>query len=138
MLGRLDKGTLSLRVDDKGLFYSVEVPDSETGRQAVADVDCGNLDGASFMFNITGSKWEDVQDGDSWTTYRTITDLDLLECGPVAMPAYTATTSALRAIAEDRVKDALAERDEWRRANRRSEITDVEIRATELALAEMD
>lgn len=113
MLGRCDKGTMRLKVDGRGCFYSTDLPDTQCGRDTEENLRNGNLDGSSFAFEIRAQRWEDTkQDDGSIMTIRTITDCELYEMGPVNMPAYESTTAGLRAT--ERREDAKAQRDAWR------------------------
>jgi HK97 family phage prohead protease len=86
LLGRLSSGTLSLVEDSRGLRFSVELPDHE---QAIKNlVTRGDLKGASFAFKVNGEKWEG--------STRNLTDVTLIECGPVVQPAYPATSLGMR------------------------------------------
>jgi HK97 family phage prohead protease len=116
-IGRCDKGSLRLRCDERGLAYEADVPDTQVGRDTVADLDNGNLDGSSFSFAVRDQVWEDIQNEDgSWRTIRTIRDVDLFDVGPVAFPAYDATTAGLRST--ERREDVVAQRDAWRASQR--------------------
>jgi hypothetical protein len=54
----------------------------------------GDVDGCSFAFKVPpgGDSW---QDGLTCPV-RTVSDLDLFDCGPVTYPAYPATSVAAR------------------------------------------
>ena len=93
LLGRTTNGTLELSVDDIGLRYRVTPPDTQAGRDVRELVRRGDVDGSSFMFEVTGEEFE-KRDG---VVYRTITRVNLYEVGPVTFPAYEATTSEARA-----------------------------------------
>ena len=115
MLGRVDKGTMTLRCDSRGLFYTCQIPDTQVGRDTVENLRNGNLDGSSFNFSVTGQQWEDRKlDDGSILTIRTITDVDLYECGPVAMAAYAATSADIRSA--EAAEDVRAQYNAWRNA----------------------
>jgi hypothetical protein len=90
LLGRTASGTLSLAEDDHGLRFMLELPDTPTGAEVRALVQRGDLNGASFSFapRKDGNRWQGSQ--------RELVDLFLFELGPVALPAYKATSLALR------------------------------------------
>ena len=134
-LGRVKNDTLQLRVDDRGLFYSCELPDTQVGRDTATDLASGLLDASSFAFSVAAQRWEDIkQDDGSMLTIRTITDVDLYDCAPVTYPAYEATSSGLRTA--ESTDDVIAQRDAWRSAQREAEAVKVRLRALEVAEAE--
>lgn len=89
VLGRVSAGTLRLSVDSVGLRYSVDLPDSSIGRDVAELVARGDVTGSSLMFFRRG--FEETREGDR--LILTITDVDLVEVGPVTFPAYKATTA---------------------------------------------
>lgn len=113
--GRVDKGTLELRVDKMGLWYSAEIPDTSSGRDLIVDLERGNIDGSSFSFDATGRRYEEEKIGERWIVYRYLTDVTLHEVGPVAMPAYESTTAGNRT---KNFEEAQAEVAAWRDSRR--------------------
>lgn len=94
VLGRTSNGHLRLSVDDVGLAYEIDLPDTQVGRDLVVSLDRGDVVGSSFAFDIApGGITRDFSDGDVTIT---LTDLDLGDVGPVANPAYASTDAALR------------------------------------------
>lgn len=94
VLGRTSNGHLRLSVDDVGLAYEIDLPDTQVGRDLVVSLERGDVVGSSFAFDIApGGITRDFSDGDVTIT---LTDLDLGDVGPVANPAYTSTDAALR------------------------------------------
>ena len=91
VLGRTRTGTLELREDDKGLAFTLELPDTAAGRDVLALAVRNDLGGMSFGFLVPegGEEWE----GDT----RTLRAIDLREISVVsAWPAYEGTEIALR------------------------------------------
>lgn len=114
VLGRTRTGTLELREDDKGLAFSLDVPDTAAGRDVLALAARGDLGGMSFGFLVP--EGGDVWDGDT----RTLRSIDLREISVVsAWPAYEGTEVALRArrVADGHARRAraikLAEARQW-------------------------
>lgn len=92
VLGRSRSGTLRLSEDSRGLAFSLDVPDTQAGRDVLALAERGDLGGMSFGFKVPkgGETW----DGDT----RTLNRIDLREISVVsAWPAYDGTEVALRA-----------------------------------------
>ena len=104
--------TLSLTVDDIGLRYEFQVPDTTYGRDLASNIEAGIVRGSSFSFQIApgGESWS-VEEGRS---VRTVTKIDtLIDVGPVTYPAYDATTTGLRS---EELAEVRSKRDEWKRA----------------------
>ena len=92
------KGSLTLTLDDRGLKYSFEVPNTELGNELLEHVRRGEIDGSSFAFIVStddgSEKWENI----NGTTYRTINKIECLcDVSPVWQPAYSATSVSARA-----------------------------------------
>jgi len=96
VLARTASNTLVLEVDDKGLRYEFEAPNTTAGNDVLEMVRRGDLSGSSFAFFVRGDKW-DEKDRD--TPLRTITDIsEMLDVGPVTYPAYTQTSVTARSV----------------------------------------
>jgi HK97 family phage prohead protease len=88
LLGRTSSGTLRLHEDERGLRFELDLPDHAADVKEM--VSRGDLRGASFTFSPR-------RGGETWDgSLRTLTDVYLYELGPVAMPAYPATSVGLR------------------------------------------
>ena len=82
-LGRLSRGTLTIEVDDHGLAYDIDLPDTTVGRDVRESVRRGDIQGSSFGFRVRENKIK----GD----VELLTDIDLIEVSPVTFPAYSDT-----------------------------------------------
>lgn len=93
VLGRTRSGTLRLTEDAKGLAFSLDVPDTQAGRDVLHLAERGDLGGMSFGFTVPDG-------GESWNgKTRTLRSIDLREISVVsAWPAYDGTEIALRAL----------------------------------------
>jgi len=92
VLARTRSGTLRLSEDRHGLAFSLDVPDTTTGRDVLALAERGDLGGMSFGFSVRkgGEHWQ----GDR----RELRAVDLYEVSIVsAFPAYPDTVIAARA-----------------------------------------
>ena len=92
------KGSLTLTLDDRGLKYSFEVPNTELGNELLEHVRRGEIDGSSFAFIVSADegseKWENI----NGTIHRTINKIEcLVDVSPVWQPAYSATSVSARA-----------------------------------------
>ena len=96
---RNGEGTLKLSVDDHGLKFRFEVPDTTVGNDVLELVKRGDLQGCSFAFSVDVSnpnaeKWEEV-DG---VLHRYINEIaGLYDTSVVLMPAYPDTDVQARA-----------------------------------------
>lgn len=94
-LGRTASGTLTLREDDMGLFFSCALPDTSLGRDVVELVRRGDVNQASFAFRAVADRWS----GTAATGYvRELLDCDLYDVSAVTYPAYAQTSLAIRSV----------------------------------------
>ncbi|MGB3044965.1 MAG: HK97 family phage prohead protease [Xanthobacteraceae bacterium] len=94
VLGRVSAGTLSLRQDRVGLYFSLQVdPTTPEGQTALGTVGRQDVKGCSFGFRVRAETWDD---GGDRLPLRTITDVDLAEITLTAFPAYETTSASLR------------------------------------------
>ena len=65
VLARSNKGTgsLTLSIDERGLKYSFEVPDTALGAEVYQGVQRGDIAGSSFSFTVKKDRWERGGDG---------------------------------------------------------------------------
>jgi len=95
---RYGEGSLSLSIDEKGLKYSFQAPNTELGNELIEHIRRGEIDSSSFAFIVSADegseKWENI----NGTTYRTINKIECLcDVSPVWQPAYSATSVSARA-----------------------------------------
>lgn len=94
ILGNTQSGTLQLRLTEKGLYFSVELPNTSLGKDTYELVKRGDLKSLSFGF---------IVEEDTWNTtvspqIRTINKIKQLEeISVVSRPAYTDTVVSTRA-----------------------------------------
>ena len=100
MLGRTSSGTLKLETDDKGLKFTLDVPDTQEGRDLWIMVERGDYSECSFAFLCEKDEWE----RGSELPHRTIQEVSrLIDISIVTNGAYSQTsvaTSAERSISE--------------------------------------
>src|SRR5665213_331035 len=65
LLGRTTAGTLTLNQDEKGLAFTVTLPNTAIAEDTAENVRNGNLSNCSFGFNVPqgGDRWETNSDG---------------------------------------------------------------------------
>lgn len=114
VIGRLSADTLRLIVDDVGLRYEIDLPDTSAGRDLAVSVERRDVTGSSFGFRTIADEWGETPDA---FPLRTLKIVALRDVGPVTFPAYLSNDVALRSLAEERNLDlptviAAAERNE--------------------------
>jgi HK97 family phage prohead protease len=97
-LASRDAGSLDLVEDDTGLGFIMRVNQSMSwARDAVTAVREKLVRKMSFGFNVRGEEWLKKVDG---KMVRSLTDVDLFEVSPVALPAYEGTEVEARSAIE--------------------------------------
>lgn len=89
------EGSLSLSIDDNGLWYEFIAPNTTYGDMLLEHIKRNEINASSFAFTVAngGDKWEKKDN----TMYRTISKIDLLfDVSPVFQPAYAQTSCTLR------------------------------------------
>lgn len=97
ILGRTSSNTLRLDIDEKGIFYRVDTPDTTYANDLLVSVQRGDVKGASFVFSMDWEEGYEIKeraDGILEATPKKITKM--YEIGPVVSPAYPATTAQNR------------------------------------------
>lgn len=94
LLGRQSSGTLRLKVDDGGLAFEVDLPDTSYARDLRALVARGDVTGASIGFVPGEDRALRAPDGQPLTEHISLRMLR--DISPVTKPAYAGTGVALR------------------------------------------
>lgn len=95
---RYGEGSLSLSIDEKGLKYSFQAPNTELGNELIEHIRRGEIDGSSFAFIVSADEGSEVWENINGTTHRTINKIEcLVDVSPVWQPAYSATSVNARA-----------------------------------------
>lgn len=95
LLGTSSAGTLRLAVDDTGLDYSVDVPQSRGDVYEL--VQRGDVQRSSFAFYTFEDDWGMTEQG---FAVRTLLSGQLVDVAPVNTPAYLDTSTGLRSLAD--------------------------------------
>lgn len=99
VLGRTKAGTLTLREDAKGLWYSVTPPDTQWARDLVAVMRRGDIDQSSFAFRTVKDRWGvGKTDAGDEVDERWLLEAQLFDVSPVTYPAYPQTSSDVRSL----------------------------------------
>jgi HK97 family phage prohead protease len=94
LLGTTGGGTLRLMVDETGLDYEVDLPES---RADIAElVSRGDVRKSSFAFRTLEDEWSTTDQG---FPLRTLITGALVDVAPVNSPAYLDTSTGLRSLA---------------------------------------
>jgi hypothetical protein len=89
------EGTLEMRVDDTGVFFSFPVGPQSYAQDLHESIKRGDIDQASFAFTVDADEWEE-RDG---KPHRNITRLgNLIDLSVVTYPAYEATKVMARSL----------------------------------------
>lgn len=119
VLGRTKSGTLSLDVDEVGLAFVVDLPDTQVARDLKVSIARGDIDGCSFGFFV---ELDDLEERPGKCPLRRLLDVTLFEITTgCAFPAYTQTSISLRTI--ERYRQNKRSRIEY--ARRRLKIADL-------------
>jgi len=101
---RNGSGTLQLGVDEIGLWYEFEAPNTTHGNDLLESVKRGDIDQSSFAFSIDGdgAEWSESGDYENDTDViymRTIKKIKrIYDVSPVTEPAYSDTSVAVRSL----------------------------------------
>lgn len=102
ILGRTDSGTLVLKPDEKGLFFSCVLPDTQLGHDVYTNILNGNIKGTSFRFDIGDDDSSYDADGNQVHTIYSITNVT--EISLTTIPAYSQTSVKVKRSMEDFLK----------------------------------
>lgn len=93
------KGTLNLSLDEHGLRYTFDAPNTADGDYAVEMVGRGDISGSSFAFRVKNEDTEWSKEGKIWV--RTIKKISILRDVTITTdPAYTQTEVSVRSLDE--------------------------------------
>ena len=97
VIGRTKAGTCRLSVDNIGLAYENDMPDSSCGKDVFEAINRGDISGSSFSFIPSKVLWSQEERDGNMVDIRTIMEVSkLYDVGPVTYPAYEATSAAVR------------------------------------------
>lgn len=106
------QGSLKLTVDEKGVYYEFEAPNTDLGNTLLENIRRGEISQSSFAFAIS----PDDKDAQKWEKrngkiYRTINKIAYMyDVSPVFTPAYKATSVDKRDLDEAQKKFELEEK----------------------------
>lgn len=104
LLARTSNRSLRLAEDSRGLHFSLDLPATSNGNDALAMVESGLAGGMSFGFRVADEAWPTADQ-------RELRAVDLLEISLVsAFPAYGQTTVAARSAIREAARYGAAAR----------------------------
>ena len=95
-----ENSTMQMVVDEDGMGIRVDldIENNTEAKNLYSAVERGDIDGMSFMFQVDGDKWDDL---DSEHPTRTITNIArVFEVSAVTFPAYEATSIQARGLSD--------------------------------------
>lgn len=95
LLGATRNGTLQLSIDETGLNYTVELPESRS--DVLELVSRGDIGKSSFAFQTHEDDWGLSEQG---YPQRTLIQGRLIDVAPVSTPAYRDSTVGMRSLAK--------------------------------------
>ena len=111
LIGSLPIGSIrKLKEDSRGLYVEARLADNWLVQPVREAIETGSIDGMSFRFSVVAEKWAN-QDSD--LPERTITEVRLMELGPVVWPAYDGTDVGVRSL--ELARSLMAADDDTRR-----------------------
>lgn len=91
-------GSLTLTVDERGLLYEFDAPNTQLGDELVEGLRRGDITTSSFAFTIEKDSWEKTEDGGYIRTIEKFKNI--YDVSPVYREAYPDTSVALRSLDE--------------------------------------
>lgn len=113
VLARSNKGegSLTLEIDEIGLKYTFEAPNTALGDELLEGLRRGDISTSSFAFTVGKDSWSKMENG---TYLRTINSInELFDVSPVYRAAYDATSVK----ADSRGLDAIKKQEKEELAN---------------------
>lgn len=101
VLARTKSGTLTVGLDDMGLYYRGTVADTSYGRDLLVSVGRGDVDQSSFGFSVA-SKGDDWEYKDGQVLRHIVRVASVVDVSPTAFPAYPQTHIDKRKLDEIR------------------------------------
>ena len=90
------KGTLDLQVNDEGLYFAFELPDTATGNEVRTLVGRGDVDQASWAFTVKKEEWIDVRSDKPLRVIKEVGEIFDISLTPRG--ANPTTSAALRSL----------------------------------------
>ncbi len=98
VLGGTKNRTLRLTSNEERLLFDLDLPDTQTGRDAWESIRRGDVDGVSFGMVVKRDKWSVVKRDGQEVYKRTILEAELWEISPAVFAAYSASAVTCRSL----------------------------------------
>lgn len=121
------KGTLNINLQDDGVYFDLDVPETTVGNDVLENIRLGNITQCSFRFRYAEEpgSYRDQKIGDTW--YRNVYKVgELLDFSLVTAPAYDDTYVNVRMRERSKMEDKLKETEEIQKDEIRSKENDSE------------
>lgn len=123
VLGRTTSKTLDLKVDDEGLYFRCQLPDTSYSRDLYENIRVGNINQCSFGF-ILDDDGDTIEKRDDGMFKRTLNKIrSLFDVSVVTYPAYNDTdvAPALRSIeaVKEQEKEEIRQREQEQEEQRK-------------------
>lgn len=93
VLSRTASGTMTLTIDEKGLRYDINPPDTQLARDLITSMKRGDINQSSFAFRCSQDSWKD--------NVRHIMEVsELFDVSVVTYPAYASASADARTLPE--------------------------------------
>lgn len=114
---------LQLSVDNIGLKFQVQPPDTQLARDLMTNIDAGIINQCSFAFTIpdeaTAQDWEESNE-DNVDYIRSINQIDhLYDVSVVTTPAYPDTEAVVGQRSKKLVENLIKQKDSWRQERKK-------------------
>lgn len=112
ILGRTTSGTARIGEDSTGLWYEVDLPDTQPARDLAESIRRGDVSQSSFAFSVAsgGDSWD--EDTETGAVIRTVSKVGrLYDVSPVTYPAYPDATIGMRSLEQHRKSEEQRQRD---------------------------
>jgi HK97 family phage prohead protease len=124
VIGSTENDTLKLSEKKDGVYFTDDLPDTTTGRDAAVLIERGDVNTVSFGFFVIDEKWDDT---DKNNVIRYVNKGELVEISPVAFAAYPTTDVSLRSLYDDYKKRSYNPAEDLKRATRERELKLLEV-----------
>lgn len=91
VLGRTKSGTLHLEEDERGLKFTINMPNTTFANDLAISMERGDINQCSFLFDAVEETWDYTVE----PALRTVTEARLYEVSVVTNPAYEDTEASL-------------------------------------------
>lgn len=133
---RYGEGTLKLEVDEYGLRYTAELPETTAGNDTLELIRRGDLFGSSFRFTYGQDGVKEVRNSGDRIVTREVTRFGgIYDVSVVADPAYLATSTSVRSLEEgEEPKEEEEEKKDEQRKMSPAELAEIEAELNDIEM----